>query len=227
MRLLLAEDDPHLSASVARGLRDSAYAVDVIADGRTALTESLVVEYDVVILDVMLPSMTGYEVASAIRSRGSSVPILMLTARDAVQDRIAGLDAGADDYLVKPFAFGELLARIRALLRRGPHVTSSVFTVADLEVDTRQHSVLRGGRPLPLTMKEYTLLEYLIRQQGRVVSRTEIATHVWDDNHDPMSNNIDVLVTRLRRKVDGGFDLPLIHTRRGAGYMLAPSDDSA
>lgn len=221
MRVLLAEDDQPLSASISRGLRDQAYAVDVHADGKTALTEALVVEYDIIILDVMLPSMIGYDVARALRARGLSVPILMLTARDAVADRIAGLDAGADDYLIKPFAFGELLARLRALLRRGPRLLSCILSVGDLEIDTRQRVVSRNGRQIELTAKEFMLLEYMAREEGRVVSRTEISTHVWDDNHDPMSNNIDVLVTRLRRKIDDGAYVPLIHTRRGAGYMLA------
>lgn len=225
MRVLLAEDDDRLSASLARGLREQGYAVDVIDDGRAAMTEAVVVSYDILILDVMLPSLTGFEIARLLRAREISVPILMLTARDAIADRIAGLDAGADDYLVKPFVFGELLARLRALLRRGPHLKPSVLTVGDLEIDTRQRTASRGGRKLALTTKEYVLLEYLAREKRRVVPRAEISEHVWDDNHDPMSNNIDVLVARLRRKIDEGSEMPLIHTRRGAGYMLAESDD--
>jgi two-component system copper resistance phosphate regulon response regulator CusR len=152
------------------------------------------------------------------------VPILLLTARDAVEDRIVGLDAGADDYLTKPFAFGELLARIRALLRRRGEVIPSILTVGDLTVDTRSHAVARGGRAISLTAREYTFLEYLARHAGRVVSRAEITAHVWDENHDPMSNVLDVYLSRLRRRVDGGEAVPLVHTRRGAGILLAAMD---
>ena len=220
MRVLLAEDDSRLSAIIARGLRNRAYAVDVVADGGAALTEGVVVAYDVIILDVMLPARTGLEVASELRARGIVTPILMLTARDSVADRVAGLDAGADDYLIKPFALDELLARLRALLRRGPQLTHTVLQVSNLEIDTRVQRVTRAGREIPLTSKEYALLEYLARHQGGVITRMEISAHVWDDNHDPLSNNIDVLVTRLRRKIDEGYPEPLLHTRRGAGYML-------
>ncbi|HEY4131040.1 MAG TPA: response regulator transcription factor [Gemmatimonadaceae bacterium] len=227
MRLLLAEDDRRLSAVLARGLREHAYAVDVLEDGRRALTEALVIPYDVILLDVMLPSLTGLEISKTLRARGVSSPILMLTARDAIPDRIGGLDAGADDYLVKPFAFDELLARIRALLRRGPRLTPTVITIGDLEVDTRQRVATRAGHMLALTTKEYVLLEYLVREQGRVVPRSEISDHVWDDNHDPASNNIDVLMARLRRKLDAANSTPLLHTRRGAGYMIDISCDDA
>ena len=221
MRLLLAEDDSRLSTSISRGLRDHAYAVDVVSDGKRALSEALIVDYDALILAVMLPSRTGLEVARALRARSVAVPILMLTARDSIADRVAGLDAGADDYLVKPFAFDELLARLRALLRRGPHLTAAVLQIGDLEVDTRRQTAMRAGRILALTTKEYALIEYLARQRGRVVSRAEISTHVWDDNHDPLSNNIEVLITRVRRKLDNDGAPALLHTRRGAGYMLA------
>jgi two-component system copper resistance phosphate regulon response regulator CusR len=227
MRVLLAEDDRRLGASIARGLRDQAYAVDLVEDGARALTEALIVDYDAVVLDVMLPSLGGFDVARTLRTRGVSVPILMLTARDAIADRVAGLDAGADDYLVKPFAFDELLARLRALLRRGPRLAPDILAVGDLEVDTRRQTASRGGRAIGLTSKEYALLEYLARHPGRVVPRAEISAHVWDDNHDPTSNNLEVLVNRVRRKVDDAATVPLIHTRRGAGYMLAVSDDGA
>lgn len=221
MRVLVAEDDYRLSAAIARGLRNRAYAVDVVADGAAAYTESVVIAYDVIILDVMLPERSGLEVAAALRERGIVTPILMLTARDSISDRVAGLDAGADDYLIKPFALDELLARVRALLRRGPQLTHTVLQVSDLTVDTRVQQVTRAGVPIVLTSKEYSLLEFLARNHGSIITRTEISTHVWDDNHDPLSNNIDVLITRLRRKIDDGFGVPLLHTRRGAGYMLA------
>lgn len=220
MRILLAEDDQRLSDAIARGLRNHAYAVDVVADGAAAIVEAAVTSYDAIILDVMMPHKTGIEVARELRSRQISTPIMMLTARDSIADRVEGLDAGADDYVTKPFAFDELLARVRALLRRGPHVVAAVLQVGDLSIDTRAQTVTRAMRRLSLTSKEYSLLEYLARNEGRVVSRTEISVHIWDDNHDPISNNIDVLVTRLRRKIDDSESAPLIRTRRGAGYML-------
>lgn len=178
MRLLLAEDDTRLSASISRGLRDQAYAVDVVSDGKRALAEAIIVDYDARILDVRLPSLTGLDVARALRTRNVAVPILMLTARDSIADRVSGLDAGADDYLVKPFAFDELLARLRALLRRGPHLSAAVLRIGDLEVDIRRQTATRAGRVLALTTKEYALLEYLARQQDRVVSRADISTRV-------------------------------------------------
>lgn len=224
MRILLAEDDQRLSDAIARGLRNHAYAVDVVADGAAAIIEAAVTSYDAIILDVMLPHKTGIEVARELRARQIATPIMMLTARDSIADRVEGLDAGADDYLTKPFAFDELLARVRALLRRGPHVVASVIQVGDLTIDTRAQTVTRAMRHLSLTSKEYSLLEYLARNEGRVVSRTEISEHIWDDNHDPVSNNIDVLVTRLRRKIGDSESEPLIRTRRGAGYMLQAAE---
>jgi DNA-binding response OmpR family regulator len=227
MRVLLAEDDTRLGASLARGLRNHAYAVDLVADGAVALTESVIVPYDAIILDVMLPTRSGLDVARELRARKITTPVLMLTARDAIADRVAGLDSGADDYLVKPFAFDELLARLRALLRRGPQLAPTVFTISNLEIDTRSHTVTRGDREVSLTAKEYALLEYLALQNGRIVTRAEISMHVWDDNHDPLSNNIDVLVTRLRRKIDDGEAQALLQTRRGAGYMLSADNMSS
>ena len=225
MRILIAEDDERLADVIARGLRKQSYAVDVVHDGARALVEAALVPYDAVVLDVMLPLRSGYEVARELRTRGSRVSILMLTARDAVSDRVEGLDAGADDYLVKPFAFDELLARLRALLRRGDVLAPTILTVGDLEVDTRRLSVRRAGRSIALTSKEYALLEYLARNAGRVVSREDITTHVWDDNHDPFSNTLEVNIGRLRRKIDEGRDDTFIQTRRGQGYILvAPSD---
>ncbi|MEP6620929.1 MAG: response regulator transcription factor [bacterium] len=223
MRILIAEDDERLGDVVARGLRKQSYAVDVVTDGARALIEAALVPYDAVILDVMLPSQSGYDVARALRARGNTVPILMLTARDGVADRVHGLDAGADDYLVKPFAFDELLARIRALLRRGEMLAPAVIRVGDLEVDTHRLSATRAGRDIPLTSKEYALLEYLARNAGRVISREHITAHVWDDNHDPFSNALEVCIGRLRRKLDAGHSGTLIQTRRGHGYVLAPS----
>ena len=221
MRILLAEDDERLGDVVARGLRKQAYAVDVVTDGARALVEAAIIPYDVIVLDVMLPSMNGYEIARALRARGNRSPILMLTARDGVADRVQGLDAGADDYLVKPFAFDELLARVRALLRRGDVLAAAVITVGDLEVDTRRLSVSRAGKAIALTSKEYALLEYFARNVGRVVSREDITSHVWDDNHDPFSNTLEVYIGRLRRKIDAGHPGTLIHTRRGMGYVLS------
>jgi len=219
MRVLLAEDDPYLSAMLSKGLREHAYAVDVVADGDAAIMQAAINEYDLVLLDVAMPKRDGLAVCRELRKRGSAVPVLMLTARDALSDKVEGLDAGADDYLAKPFEFAELLARLRALLRRAREIRDPEIVVADLVVDTRGQTARRDGRLLPLTTKEYALLEYLARNAGRVVGRAELSAHVWDDNHDPFSNALEVCVTRLRRKVDGDRS-PLIHTRRGVGYLL-------
>jgi two-component system copper resistance phosphate regulon response regulator CusR len=224
MRLLLAEDDPYLSAMLSKGLREHAYAVDVVADGDAAVVQAAVNEYDLIVLDVMMPRRDGFAVCRELRRRGSAVPVLMLTARDALADKVEGLDSGADDYLPKPFEFAELLARLRALSRRAREIRDPTIVVADLVVDTRGQTARRGGQRLPLTTKEYALLEYLARNAGRVVGRAEICGHVWDENHDPLSNAIEVCINRLRRKLDDGR-APLIHTRRGAGYLLdAPAD---
>ena len=220
MRILLVEDEPDAAGILAKGLREEAYAVDVAGDGERALELAFVNDYDLVILDVMLPGRDGFEVCRELRSTGAAVPVLMLTARDAVEDRIAGLDTGADDYLSKPFDFDELLARVRALLRRKPALLPAVISVADLNVDTRARRVSRGGREVELTAKEYALLEYLARRAGEVVSRADIAEHVWDESYDPFSKVIEVFIQRLRRKVDESHELKLIRTRRGEGYML-------
>ncbi|MFL6257854.1 MAG: response regulator [Pyrinomonadaceae bacterium] len=225
MRILLVEDDARIARFVSQALREQAYAVDATADGEDALYKAAVNDYDAVILDVMIPSRDGFEVCRELRASGSSVPVIMLTARDAVPDRVAGLDSGADDYLTKPFEVAELLARLRALLRRGRAVRPALVTAADLRIDTRAHAVTRAGRQIELTAKEYALLEYLARERGRVLTRAEIAEHVWDENFDPFSNLIDVNINRLRRKIDDGFAPPLIHTRRGEGYMLATPED--
>ncbi len=224
MRLLLIEDDPRVAGFLGRGLRDEAYAVDIASDGEQAVYLASVNDYDLVILDVMIPHKDGYAVCRELRTSGSRVPILMLTARDAVDDRVRGLDAGADDYLVKPFDFKELLARLRALLRRGTALRPPVARVADLTLDTASHAVVRAGRPISLTAKEYALLEFLVLNQDRVVGREQIAQHVWDDAFDPLSNIIDVYVKRLRSKIDAGASPRLIHTRRGEGYILTAGD---
>jgi len=221
VRILLAEDDRQLRESIARGLREASYAVDDAPDGAKALFLAAVNDYDAIILDIVLPEMDGLEVCRQIRRKGIHAPILMLTARDAVDDKITGLDAGADDYVTKPFDFGELLARLRALVRRRGDVLPAELSVADLVVDTRRHSARRGKREISLTTKEYALLEHLVRHAGRIVTRAEINAHVWDDNHDSFSNLIDVYVSRLRRKIDGGEKAALISTRRGVGYMLS------
>ena len=221
MRILLAEDDRQLRESIARGLREASYAVDDAPDGGKAVFLAAVNEYDAIILDVVMPIRDGVDVCREIRRKGVHAPVLMLTARDTVDDKIKGLDAGADDYLTKPFDFGELLARLRALVRRRGDVLPEQLSVADLVVDTQRHVARRGQREIVLTAKEYSLLEHLVRNAGRIVTRSEINAHVWDDNHDPFSNLIDVYVSRLRRKVDGGERVALISTRRGVGYMLA------
>ena len=227
MRLLIVEDDAVAAEVLAKGLREHAYAVDVAVDGRAALERALMNEYDLIVLDIMLPEIDGLEVCRRIRKRGIAVPILMLTARGGIEQRVEGLDAGADDYLPKPFHFSELLARIRALLRRGPELGPIVQRVADLSIDTRTRRVERNGQPIELTAKEYTLLAYLTRRRDQVVTRADISEHVWDEHFDPTSNVIDVYVQRLRRKVDDGHGQRLIHTRRGAGYVLSARRDEA
>jgi len=223
MRILLVEDDAVIASSLAKGLREQAYAVDVATDGDAAVYQAAVNPYDAVVLDVMLPKRDGFAVCREIRRRGLTTPVLMLTARDAVRDRIEGLDTGADDYLTKPFEFGELLARLRALLRRGPVLAPVMLRVADLELDTHAQRATRAGRDVPLTTREYALLEFLARNAGRVVGRAEISDHVWDDNYDPLSNLIESYINRLRKKLDAPGLPPLIHTRRGAGYYLGDS----
>jgi DNA-binding response OmpR family regulator len=226
MRLLLVEDDARIARFVAKGLREQAYAVDVCGTGDDALYEAAINTYDLVILDVMIPGRDGFEVCRELRKSGQRMPILMLTARDAVEDRITGLDHGADDYLTKPFEFRELLARLRALLRRSGELRPAKIVVADLVLDTAAQSVSRAGRSVTLTAKEYALLEYLARNAGRVVGRAEIAEHVWDETFDPFSNLIEVYVNRVRRKIDADSGRPLLHTRRGAGYFFGSVMDS-
>lgn len=220
MRLLLVEDETRIAHFVAKGLREESYAVDVVGNGKDALYQTEINDYDVVILDVMIPGLDGIAACRAIRAKGKRIPILMLTARDGVQDRIKGLDAGADDYLTKPFEFGELLARLRALLRRPKELQLPQIVVDDLVLDTASQTAKRGSRKIPLTAKEYALLEFLARNAGRVIGRAEIAEHVWDESFDPFSNLIEVYINRLRRKIDEGTAKPLLQTRRGSGYIL-------
>ncbi len=210
-----------MAAFVAKGLREQTYAVDLAADGEQAVYLASVNEYDLIILDIMLPVKDGHAVCRELRSAGMRTPILMLTARGSVDDRVTGLDSGADDYLTKPFDFKELLARLRALLRRAAVFRPAVIQVADLSINTASHAVVRAGRSISLTAKEYALLEFLVLNQGRVVGREQIAQHVWDENFDPLSNIIDVYIKRLRAKIDAGSAHRLIHTRRGEGYILA------
>jgi two-component system, OmpR family, copper resistance phosphate regulon response regulator CusR len=226
MRILLVEDESDAAAVLAKGLRERAYAVDIATDGVQALDLAATNDYDLIVLDLLLPHIDGLEVCRRLRRDGLTTPILMLTARGEPDQRVQGLDVGADDYLPKPYHFPELLARARALLRRGPALASVVLTVEDLAIDTRAQQVQRGERHIQLTSKEYALLEYLARRQGEVVGRAAIAEHVWDDSFDPMSNLIEVYIQRLRRKIDDGESLKLIQTRRGAGYCLTAADET-
>jgi two-component system, OmpR family, copper resistance phosphate regulon response regulator CusR len=221
VRLLLVEDEPAAARMISKGLRERAYAVDVVMDGEAALRQLGETDYDAVVLDLMLPVRDGLSVCRAVRAAGQNVPILVVTARDAVEARIEGLDAGADDYLVKPFDFGELLARVRALVRRGGRpVRPERMTIGPLTLDTRSRSAFVSGEEVPLTTKEYAMLEYLAQRAGEVVPRADIAEHVWDEHYDPMSNIIDVYVQRLRRKLEQAGGGSLIRTRRGEGYQL-------
>ena len=221
MRVLLVEDEPRAAEILARGLREQTYAVDVASDGEAAIFQAAATDYDALILDVMLPIKDGMAVCRTIRESGNAVPILMLTARDAVDARIEGLDCGADDYLVKPFDFGELLARLRAIVRRGRQpIAAEHVTIGALTLDTRARRARVGARELALTAKEYALLEYLVRRAGDVVTRAEIAEHVWDEHSDPLSNVVDVYIQRLRRKIEEAGGEPPIRTRRGEGYQV-------
>jgi heavy metal response regulator len=220
MRVLVIEDDPGVAGFLKKGLKEASYAVDLaengIDGGHLACTE----QYDVIVLDLMLPGKDGFTVLQEMRGRSIRTPVICLTARDAVDDRVRGLDLGADDYLSKPFSFSELLARIRALLRRGQVLSNNPVSVGGLAVDAITRNVSRDGRRIDLSPNEYALLEYLIRNAGQVLSRTMILEHVWDINQDPMTNVVDVHINRLRKKVDQGFATPLIHTIRGVGYVL-------
>jgi DNA-binding response OmpR family regulator len=226
MRILLIEDERKLGAFVARGFNAESYAVDVAADGEEGYNLSEVYPYDLILLDLMLPKIDGYEVLRRIRRQNKAVPVLVLTARDAVEDKVKLFEAGADDYLTKPFAFAELLVRSKALLRRGTATRSSVLTLSDLEMDRMTQSVKRGGKRIDLTSKEYALLEYLMLNPGRVLSRNMIIEHVWDQSFDGITNIVDVYVRHLRIKVDDPHTRKMIRTVRGAGYMIHSQEES-
>jgi two-component system copper resistance phosphate regulon response regulator CusR len=211
-----------MSRFIARGLGEQSYAVDVAPNGEEAIAHATMSPYDAIVLDAMIPAPDGFEVCRRLRAEGVDTSILMLTARDSLQDRVEGLDSGADDYLVKPFEFPELLARLRALLRRRGVRQYPVLNIADLSIDSRSHRVNRGGQELALTTKEYALLEYLAVNAGRVIGREEIAEHVWNEQFDPFSNLIEVYIGRLRRLVERDPGTRLIHTIRGSGYILEP-----
>jgi two-component system copper resistance phosphate regulon response regulator CusR len=221
MKLLVAEDEPKTGAYLQQGLSEAGFSVDRVVDGNDALQHALTEAYDLLILDVMMPGLDGWEVLRKLRAAGNEVPVLFLTARDGVEDRVKGLELGADDYLIKPFAFSELLARVRTLLRRGNSApTQTSMTIADLEVDLLKRRVYRAGKRIDLTAKEFSLLELLMRRRGEVLPKALIASQVWDMNFDSDTNVIEVAVRRLRAKIDDDFELKLIHTARGMGYMM-------
>lgn len=220
MRILIVEDEKALANNLRRGLSEEGYSADVAYDGEEGGFMAETEPYDLIILDIMLPKKDGITVLKNLRKEGIKTPVLMLTARDAVSDKIKGLDTGADDYITKPFDFDELLARVRSLLRRKGEVKSAVISIADLEIDTAGHRVKRGGKEIPLSAREYALLEYLAYNKEKVVSRTDISEHIYDYDFDLDSNVIDVYINFLRNKIDKRFDMKLIHTIRGAGYIL-------
>ena len=220
MRLLLVEDDRSIADTVAAGLMEQGFTVERAVTYAEGLRGATGGGFDLIVLDLMLPGGSGLDLCAALRSRRVATPILMLTARDAVDDRVRGLEAGGDDYLTKPFAFRELVARLKALARRRPETSAPVIRVEDLEVDLGAHRVRRAGQTVDLSAKEFQLLECLVRHYDQVVDRATITAHVWDENHDPFTNVLEVLVKRLRRKIDDGFEPKLIHTLRGAGYRL-------
>ncbi len=220
MRILVVEDDSGVAGFIVKGLKEEQYAVDLASDGEEGFNMATAIPYDLIILDIMLPKLDGLTVCRRLRSQRNSAPILLLTAKDAIEDRVTGLDMGADDYLTKPFAFPELLARIRSLLRRGGGQTTTRLKVEDLELDSVSHRVWRAGQEQSLTNKEYAILEYLMRNENRVLSRSAIIEHVWDIQYDNLTNIVDVHIRSLRTKIDRDFPVPLIHTVRGVGYVL-------
>ena len=220
MRILLVEDDKKLASVLVAGFREQQIEVVTAETFQDGVRKASLTQHAVIVLDVMLPGGSGFDLCRKLRARGDATPIMMLTARGDVEDRVAGLEAGADDYLAKPFAFKELLARVRALARRQPAIKETRRQVADLEVDFRSRAVSRGGQPIPLTAKEWELLELLVENEGAVMTRPQITERVWDENHDPFTNVLEVLVRRLRKKIDDGFEPKLLHTVRGAGYRF-------
>jgi two-component system, OmpR family, copper resistance phosphate regulon response regulator CusR len=220
VRVLVVEDEPSVAAFVRRGLREAGFAVDVADNGNDGCHMACAETYDLIVLDLMLPGRDGFSILAELRGRGITTPVICLTARDAVDDRVKGLDLGADDYLAKPFSFTELLARIRAILRRGAALATNPIAVGDLTLDVVARQVHRAGRRIDLSAREYALLEYFARHAGQVLSRTMILEKVWDMNQDPLTNVVDVHINRLRKKVDHGFAKPLLHTIRGVGYVL-------
>jgi len=222
MRILVVEDEKKIADFVKRGLREEGYAVDVAYDGKEGYLLASANEYDIIILDLMLPQMDGVTVCKKLREAKVKSPIIMLTAKDTVQDKVTGLDSGADDYVTKPFSFEELLARMRAVLRKEEARGATKLQAADLVLDLVAHKVARGGNEIELTTKEYALLEYLMRNAGTIVTRTMISEHVWDIDFDTFTNVIDVYINYLRNKIDHGYKKKLIHTVRGRGYLLKP-----
>jgi heavy metal response regulator len=220
MRLLVVEDEKKVAGFIKKGLEEEGYAVDLAADGKTGLEMALDRVHDLIVLDIQLPKMDGLSVLNALRREKVATPVLLLTVRATIEDKVLGLDAGADDYLTKPFAFQELVARVRALLRRHSESAQAVLKIADLTLDPARRTVLRGDQKIDLTTREFALLDYLMRNEGRVLTRTMISEHVWDYDFDSETNVIDVYVNYLRKKIDSGRDRKLIHTVRGVGYML-------
>jgi DNA-binding response OmpR family regulator len=226
MRVLLVEDEPGIAQFISQGLKEAGYATDIATDGQEGLDYAASAEYDIIVLDIMLPQMDGLQVLRKLRSQGLKTPVLLLTARDAVEDRVRGLDAGADDYLFKPFALSELLARLRALLRRPPMQQDTILRVSDLEMDVAIREVRRAGKSINLSPREFTLLEYLMRHPRQVLTRSQITEHTWNFDFYENSNVIDVYIGYLRRKIDHGFNKPLLHTVRGVGYCLSADAES-
>lgn len=227
MRVLVVEDEPGIAQFIRQGLSEAGYAVDVAHDGQEGLDYAVAAEYDVLVLDILLPKLDGLRVLRVLRDRGAKTPVLLLTAKDSVEDRVQGLDVGADDYLVKPFAFPELVARLRALLRRPPLQMDPILHLGDLTMDTARREVRRGGRLIELSPREFTLLEYLMRHPWQVLTRTQITEHVWNFDFFSDSNVVDVYIGYLRRKIDRGFARLLLHTMRGVGYRLSDATDEA